>query len=57
MSIFRMFNEYMDYKSREWEEFLRYLFSDDEYTDIDTTHNYELDPEYTAEVGDDDLPF
>lgn len=57
MSIFRMFNEYMDYKSREWQEFLRYLFTDDEYTDVDTTHNYELDPEYTTEVGDDDLPF
>jgi hypothetical protein len=24
----------MDYKSREWEEFLRYLFTDDEYTDL-----------------------
>ena len=42
MSIFRMFNEYMEYKSREWEELLRYLFTDNEYT---------------TEVGDDDLPF
>lgn len=55
MSIFRMFNEYMEYKSREWEEFLQYLFYD-EYTDVDTTINY--DPsEYTIEVGDDELPF
>ena len=56
MSIFRMFNEYMDYKSREWEEFLRYLFTDDEYTDLDCTNNYDS-KEYTLEVGDDDLPF
>ena len=47
MSIFRMFNEYMDYKSREWEEFLRYLFTDDEYTDLDCTNNYES-KEYTT---------
>ena len=58
MSIFSMFNEYMNYKSREWEEFLRYLFTDDEYTDLDCTNNYEFDSkEYTTEVGDDDLPF
>lgn len=56
MSIFRMFNEYMNYKSREHEEFLQYLFIDDEYTDLDWTNNYELS-EYTMEVGDDDLPF
>ena len=56
MSVFRIFNEYMEYKSREWEDFLRYLFSDDEYTDLDNTNNYEPN-EYTIEVGDDDLPF
>lgn len=56
MSIFRMFNEYMEYKSREWEEFLRYLFSDDEYTDVDNTNNYEPS-EYTTKVDDDELPF
>ncbi len=57
MSIFRMYNEYIDYKSREWEEFLLYLFTE-EQTDIDNTNNYELnEKEYTMEVGDDDLPF
>lgn len=55
MSIFKMFNNYMDYKSREWEEFLLYLFTE-EQTDIDNIHNYDSD-EYTIEVGDDDLPF
>jgi hypothetical protein len=53
-----MFNEYIDYKSREWKDFLRYLFTDYEYTDLDCTNNYEFDSkEYTTEVGDDDLPF
>ena len=56
MSIFKMFNEYMEYKAREWEDFLRYLFYD-EYTDIDNSHRYEFSPDYTMEVGDDDLPF
>ena len=56
MSIFRMFNEYMDYKSREYEEFLRYLFIDDEYIDLDYANNYEP-KEYTLEVGDEELPF
>ena len=55
MSIFRMFNEYMEYKSREWEDFLRYLFYD-EYTDIDNTNNYDS-KEYTTKVDDDELPF
>ena len=55
MSIFRIYTDYLEYKSKEWEEFLRYLFYD-EYTDVDTTINY--DPsEYTIEVGDDELPF
>ena len=56
MSIFIIFNEYMNYKSREYEEFLRYLFTDDEYIDLDYANNYEPN-EYTLEVGDDDLPF
>ena len=56
MSIFRIYIDYLEYKSKEWEEFLRYLFTDDEYTDLDCTNNYELS-EYTTEVGDDDLPF
>ncbi len=55
MSIFKKYNEYIEYKSREWEDFLLFLFTE-EYTDIDTTINY--DPsEYTMEVGDDELPF
>ena len=56
MSIFRMYNEYINYKSREWEDFLLYLFYD-EYTDIDNTHSEELDSNYTMSVGNDELPF
>lgn len=55
MSIFRIYTDYLEYKSKEWEDFLRYLFYD-EYTDVDTTINYDLS-EYTIEVGDDELPF
>ena len=55
MSIFKRYNEYIEYKSREWEDFLLFLF-EEEYTDVDTTMNYEPS-EYTMEVGDEELPF
>ena len=58
MSIFRIYTDYLEYKSKEWEEFLRYLFTDDEYTDLDCTNNYEFDSkEYTTKVDDNELPF
>lgn len=56
MSIFKFYFDYLDYKAREWEEFIAYFLMSDEYTDIDNTNNYEPN-EYTTEVGDDDLPF
>lgn len=57
MSIFKSYFDYLDYKVKEWEEFIAYfLLTQDEYTDLDCTNNYEPN-EYTTEVGDDDLPF
>lgn len=57
MGIFKSYFDYLDYKTREWEEFIVYfLLTEEESTDMDCTNNYELS-EYTIEVGDDDLPF
>ena len=55
MSIFKVYFDYLEYKAKELEDFIKY-FLDNEYTDLDCNNIYEPS-EYTMEVGDDDLPF
>lgn len=55
MSIFKVYFDYLNFTEEDIEEFLYGEYGD--YTDIDNSHSYEFSPNYTIEVGEDELPF